>query len=244
MHTTTFGVIDDARRRRRRRLRTVLVLAVCTGVGVGVVVGRTQSPPTRAPAARSTNGTPTGLAQAYATQSVSVGCRDGVYGTAYGQLAPDWRRTSAGTLVAGPMAWVYVRRYASDFPRPTYHPSYAPVDRLAPAVKVLAVVNVGRTVRVRIPVSERTRLSLDYTFIQPTRIISGNAYFRVAAGASEITFAACPRGPGIHPSQFAGGFIVAGAQCARLDIYVGNRRRPLLRQIPFGVPARSCPAAG
>jgi hypothetical protein len=101
-------------------------------------------------------------------------------------------------------------------------------------------------VRVRIPASERTRLSLDYTYIQTGRNTSQGTYFRVADGASQVTFKACSlaQNPTGQPSQFAGAFIVAGAQCARIDIYTSARSRPLVRQLPLGVPARSCPATG
>ena len=175
------------------------------------------------------------------TQSVTVGCASAVYG----QMGPHWRSPANGTLIAGPIAWSVVRSLATDSGGPP-PASYAPYHGLAGSVKALVAVNAGTVVRVRIPASERTRLALDYTYIQTGRNTKQGTYFRVADGASQVTFKACSlaQNPTGQPSQFAGGFIVAGAQCARIDIYTSNSSRPLVRQIPFGVPSRSCPAAG
>ena len=160
-------------------------------------------------------------------------------------MASGWRSPANGTLVAGPLAWPYLRHLATDAGAPFPHPaSYAPTHGLAPSVKALVLVNAGTSVRVSIPASERGRLSLDYTYIQTLRSLNNGEYLRVADGASQVTFRACARGPGVGPTQFAGGIIVAGAQCARIDIYTSAGNRPLVRQIPFGVPGRTCPAAG
>jgi hypothetical protein len=178
------------------------------------------------------------------TQSVTVGCANAVYG----QMGPDWRSSANGTLVAGPIAWPVLRWLATDSGAGYVPPasSYAPRDGLATSVKALVAVNAGSVVRVRIPASERTRLSLDYTYIQTGRSTRQGTYFRVADGASQVTFKACSlaQNPTGQPSQFAGAFIVAGAQCARIDIYTSTNNRPLVRQIPFGVPGRSCPPTG
>jgi hypothetical protein len=175
------------------------------------------------------------------THSVTVACQNSVYG----QMASGWRSPANGTLIAGPLAWPYLRDIATDsgaaFPHPA---SYAPYHGLAPSVKALVLVNAGTTVRVSIPANERTRLSLDYTYIPTLRAMNNGVYLRVADGASQVTFRACARGPGVGPTQFAGGIIVAGAQCARIDIYTSPSKRPLVRQIPFGVRGHICPASG
>jgi hypothetical protein len=173
------------------------------------------------------------------TQSVTVACANRVIGP----LPRDWRSPSNGTLAAGPIAWPGARWVATAPPT-----RYALQRGLAPGEKALAVVNAGAIVRVSIPASERARLSLNYTYI-PNRGQaapgSGTPLYRLADGASNVTFKACPPQSNVEqPSEFAGSFIVAGAQCARIDIYTSTRNRPLRRQIPFGVPARSCPATG
>jgi hypothetical protein len=175
------------------------------------------------------------------TQSVTVGCAAAVYGG----MGPDWRSPANGTLIAGPIAWPVLRQLATDSGGPRAA-SYAPRHGLATSVKALVAVNAGTVVWVRIPASERMRLSLDYTYIQTGRNTSQGTYFRVADGASQVTFKACSlaQNPTGQPSQFAGGFIVAGAQCARIDIYTSAKSRPLVRQLPLGVPGRSCPATG
>ena len=175
------------------------------------------------------------------TQSVTVGCATAVYG----QMGPHWRSPANGTLIAGPIAWPVLRLLATDSGGPPAA-SYAPYHGLATSVKALVAVNAGTVVRVQIPASERTRLSLDYTYIQTGRSTNRGTYFRIADGASQVTFKACSlaQSPTGQPSQFAGAFVVAGAQCARIDIYASASNRTLVRQIPFGVPARSCPAAG
>jgi len=151
-------------------------------------------------------------------------------------MGPDWRSPANGTLIAGPIAWPVLRQLATDSGGPPAA-SYAPRHGLATSVKALVAVNAGTVVRVRIPASERMRLSLDYTYIQTGRNTSQGTYFRVADGASQVTFKACSlaQNPTGQPSQFAGGFIVAGAQCARIDIYTSAKSRPLVRQLPLGV---------
>lgn len=159
---------------------------------------------------------------------VVVGCASAVYG----QLAAGWRSPRHGALVAGPIAWVigFVGHQPSS--------AYAPSHGLAPGVKALAVVNAGPGVTVSVPAGERNRLSLDYTDVQP-RSPAGGAAYRVSDGAS--AFRPCARGQGLvgpdGRTQFAGGFIVSGAQCAELDIQPVASTVRMRRYIPFG---RSC----
>ena len=171
-----------------------------------------------------------------ATHSVVRGCADANPSIPPGRgLPPGWRSTSAGTIVAGPIAWLYLGRAGPHLVDLT------PRDGFAPAVKAMVEVTGGAIGRVVIPANERARLSLDYTSVPPRD--ARQDLFRVADGASQVTFKACSPGFG-SPTQFAGGFIVAGAQCARVDIYTSANGLPIRRQIPFGVPAHSCPATG
>ena len=138
--------------------------------------------------------------------------------------------------------WPELRNYASQLPASAYRTRRG----LARGFKALVAVTYGRVVRVAIPSSERSRLSMDYnsTPLEPRAILDGYAYFHVADGASNVTFHACA-GPGVDAhTPFAGYFIVAGKQCARIDIYTSASHRPLMRHIPFGVPRRSCPTTG
>ncbi len=168
------------------------------------------------------------------TQSVTLGCAASVVGP----TTPGWLSPSNGTLVAGPIAWPVLRRYAAGIPAA----GLAPHNGLALPVKALVSVASGTVVRVSVPTSERTRLSLYYITADPR---NAAGYYRVADGERDVTFDACAAGPGVaRTTQFAGYFIVAGAQCARVDIYTSTSRQPLRRQIPFGVSQHSCPATG
>jgi hypothetical protein len=241
----------------RRSIRLTIMISAAAVLSVGLdtsVQAQFKLPPPFPPAG---------------TQSVTVGCQysvDGGY-----QLNSNWRGPAQGTLVGGPAAWPFVRWLASDYPGPhppfLKAPSYATLSGLnggrfkgglvlAPDVEALVLVNAGAVVRIRVPVSERSRLSLDYTeapYYQLNVGPSGDGHYnRISDGASQVTFKACslakvdPYGmPGyILASQFDGWFIVAGAQCARIEIYTRSSNRPIVRQIPFGVTARSCPAVG
>lgn len=172
------------------------------------------------------------------THSAVRGCADANSSIPPGSGLPaGWRRPSNGTIVGGPIAWRALGRatYAAG--------ELAPRHGLGHGVKAIAEVTAGAVVRVVIPANERTRLSLNYTNVSP-RDARQNLY-GVADGARQVTFKACSAGYGDGPqTQFAGGFIVAGAQCARIDIYTSASNQPIRRRIPFGVPARSCPAAG
>ena len=150
-------------------------------------------------------------------------------------LAPGWHSPSTGAIVAGPITWPYLRLLAQ------HSGGLAPRHGLAPGVKALIVVAAGAVVRVGIPANESARLSLDYSNVPPRN--ARQNLFRVADGASRVTFKACASGQGPQ-TEFAGGFLVAGAQCARIDIYTSVSNRPIRRQIAFGVPQRSCPADG
>jgi hypothetical protein len=170
------------------------------------------------------------------TTSVVRGCATANPSVPPGTLPRGWRSPSAGTIAAGPIAWLFLGRAGPHLGR------LAPRHGLAPAVKAMVEVAAGAVVRVVIPVNERVRLSLDYTSVPPRD--ARQNLFRVADGASQVTFRACSPVSGEGPqTQFAGGFIVAGAHCALIDIYMRASNQPIRRQIPFGVPARSCPAA-
>ena len=178
------------------------------------------------PALAGARAAPDGSA---AARRVTLGCRNSVFGG----LGNGWRRASRGAIIAGPLAWPLLEYIASDSGKPFPHPSsYAARGDLAPSVKALVVINPGRTVRLSVQAGERARLSLDYDYVQGG---TPDGYFKVAAGAAAVTFVPCAQ-----QTQFAGGFIVAGRQCARLDIYVGHSAKPILSAIPFGVPTRRC----
>jgi hypothetical protein len=136
------------------------------------------------------------------TQSVVRGCASAspsVPGT--GGLPPGWRSPAVGTIVGGPIAWPGHGR--------AVYPSgeLGPHRGLAYGVKAIVEVTDRAVVRVVIPANEHARLSLDYTQVPP-RDPRQNLY-RVADGASQVTFKACSPAAGWGPqTQYAGGFLV------------------------------------
>jgi hypothetical protein len=160
-------------------------------------------------------------------RSVVVGCKRAVYG----QLGRHWRDPKS-TLVAGPLALASLLGYVRRAPASTYDSSHG----LAPQIKALAVVDAGRAVRLSVPARERDRLSLDYTYVHS---VAGTDKYRVSAGASNVTFKPCAasRYPGGR-TQFAGGFIVKGAQCAEIDVQPLGSPTATRRHVPFGHSCR------
>ena len=138
----------------------------------------------------------------------------------YGDLGKDWRR-KPNTIIVGPIA------FPNTFPPDGREPasSFAPVRGRYPGQKVLLVVAGKTTVRLVIPTSERRRLRLLY---DPSSW-SPSGLYRLSAGDDASAFQACP-----DETQFNGGFIVAGPQCARVLVYVAPRARPLTARLPFG----------
>jgi hypothetical protein len=148
-------------------------------------------------------------------------CDDAVYG----DLGRDWRNQ---TVLVGPVGLVG-RFYASQ-PKRIFQ---ALRKGLYPAQKVLLLVRRGKTVTLVVPPSARQSVSLLY---DPTVWKNSNAY-RVAEGDAAMTFEACEGLYGARPheyTQFNGGFVVAGARCAPLDVHAEGSDRPLRATLSFG----------
>ncbi len=192
-----------------------LVVAVIVCAAVSVPLLATRSSPTAVH--QPPNNRPGG-------RGLTVGCDH----TVYGQLGRDWRSTSAGTVIAGPLAWVYLRQAVNGIAIKRSH-----------FIKALAVVNAGTEVTVSIPRSEAHRVSLDYTSVAP------RSRFHLPEGASSVTLKACPNPRELDVSrgrsQFAGGFIVSGPQCAEVDIKPAGSAPTIRKYLSLG---QRCPAAG
>lgn len=185
-----------------------VALVVCAAVAVPLLA--THSGTT---AAHQSTTTPP------ASHGAVVGCQNAVYG----KLARGWRGKRSGTITVGPIAWVYLRGAGNPA---AIHRSHF--------IQALAVVNPGPDVIVSIPPSERSRLALDYTTVAP------RSRFYVSQGVSSVAFQPCPRlthGAGFS-RQFDGGFIVAGPQCAEVDVRVAGNPTTMRRDLPLGRP---CP---
>jgi len=148
------------------------------------------------------------------------GCESAVFGT----LASNWRQYAT---IAGPLAWLGISGYATDPP-----PTFAIQNGRYLFKKALAVVERGALVKIVVPESEWTRLSLSYG-------VSGRPdnLYKISEGKSTWALRACED----TETQFNGGFIVGGAQCAALDVFVEGKNQPIRVFIPFGTGKRPCP---
>ena len=153
-----------------------------------------------------------------------------------GSPLPAYWRTSKRTITAGGIAWFGLGD--ASYPPGTLTPH----NGLAPAVKSMAVVEDRTQVRVVIPAAERQRLSLDYSNVLPRD--PQQSLFRVSDGAYQVTFDGCSKFlAGGANTLFAGGFIVAGPQCATIDVYTSPDGTRVVQRIPFGVSTRTCAPA-
>jgi hypothetical protein len=143
----------------------------------------------------------------------------------YGHLGRNWRRRT-GTVVVGPIAFPDLFAPSRTAPASLF----APVHGRYLAQKVLLVVKAKKTVRLVIPADEATHLRLLYDLAAWKRADRHGRY-RLADGSTAAVFHACP-----SETQFNGGFLVAGRQCARVLVYVRGRTRPLTARLTFGRP--------
>jgi hypothetical protein len=193
----------------------VLALAACTAEEPA---GRAAGP-TAPPAAATTAATtrpPPGPPGAFVRT-----CESSVYG----DLGDGWR---AQSVVVGPLAFVALR-YAATQPAADFRRRGGGYQGL----KALAVVAAGATVTLTVPPAERRHLALLY---DPAAWKEDNHY-RLGDGDTAVTFQSCPpeqTPPGADGTQFNGGFLVAGARCATLEVSTPAWRAPWRVTVSFG----------
>jgi hypothetical protein len=144
-----------------------------------------------------------------------------------GTLPRNWQRSSA---VAGPLTLFFFGEVRENGRVSLASPSrFEPVagreNRYEPD-KVLALVRSGAMATLEVPDDQRD-LSLLY---DPERW--GGRSFRVADGDRAVTFHSCTGSD--DPTQFNGGFVVAGPRCAKLNV-VASGREPTTLILSFGV---------
>src|SRR5205809_4769012 len=171
-------------------LAGMALFAACTGG---------SSPDTRGSGPSATPTTPS--ATSPPAEPFVRTCEDNVYG----DLGFDWRDRS---VVVGAIAFVGLP-FAATAPRSDFTPDKGGFKR----VKALAVVDRGTEVTVIIPPDERGHVALVY---DPAAFDST----QIADGETSVNFHACGKGEGGFPgpTQFNGGFIVDGPQCATIDV--------------------------
>jgi hypothetical protein len=142
-------------------------------------------------------------------------CRSSVYG----DLGRRWLPSS---VVAGPLAFVRARAYATS----PYSFRGAGAGRYW-GNKLLVVVRTGWVARVIVPSAQRRKVALQYA---PEDF---NKAVVPAESEHDVTFAACPpRRPFLGPAsarwtQFNGAIVVAGRRCVRLAVYAAKQGHPL-----------------
>jgi hypothetical protein len=151
-----------------------------------------------------------------------------------GDIPPDWRTTHA--IIAGPMTMYLLHPVANLRPsRPVRnHPGLFVVQK--------AIIDVpnGYTVTISVPRYARTRVALFYARDSLGRALNGPA-MRIKQGQVVVTFQSCPRADQETDTQFGGGFIIAGARCARLGVTVIGQGRFTLA-LPAGVACQQTSA--
>jgi hypothetical protein len=213
--------------RRRRPWRSalaaaglVVALAACTAEGpAGRAAGATAAP--AAPTTAATTPPPAGQPASRSARPFVRTCESSVYG----DLGDGWRKQS---VVVGPLAFVALR-YAATQPSADFRRRGGHYQGL----KVLAVVEAGATVTLTVPAAERRHLALLY---DPAAWKEDNRY-RLGDGDTAVTFQSCPpeqTPPGADGTQFNGGFLVAGARCATLEVATPAWRTPRRVTVSFG----------
>jgi hypothetical protein len=151
----------------------------------------------------------------------------------YGRLdSRGWRQHS---IIAGPLVIYYADQFARQ--EGSYFEPIGGEDDHYAGQKLLLLVRRGAVATVVVPESERRYVALLYN---PAAWNDRNAY-RIDDGESAVTFKACKKGetapvggPPNAMTQFNGGFVVAGARCAGLDVRVRGQQRAIPVTLSFG----------
>jgi hypothetical protein len=157
-------------------------------------------------------------------------CETSVYGTLDD---PAWRTHS---VIAGPLVFYSADQYAEQ-PASLFGP-LAGNNGYYAGQKLLVLVRRGAVVTVVVPESVRRYAALLYS---PAAWNDRNAY-KIEDGESAVRFKACKKGetapvggPLNAMTQFNGGFVVAGARCAPLEVFVRGEQRLIPIKLSFGV---------
>ena len=148
----------------------------------------------------------------------------------YGELPAGWE---AQTVFAGPLGFF-------DLHRNLLEARYTPLrgtTRRYEAIKVLLLVKGGASATLTVPREERRQVALLYA----PPLARGGIGVSVAEGHAAVTFRACPASEDPPYTQFNGGFVVAGARCAQVNVTVEGRSEPFVLRIPFGASCSSAP---
>ncbi len=204
-----------------RRLLPVLMTLAAAGCSFDA----STSAPSR-PESTSSNEASAGENQAQ--QPFVRACESSVYG----KLQTRARRRHS--IVAGPVIFYFARSYASA-PTSSFDPAGGRRGRYW-AQKLLVVVRAGAVARVVVPRAEQRHAALLY---DPAAWTNEEGAYRISDGQTAVAFEACAEnrasplgGPVGAPTQFNGGFVVAGARC--LPLLVSTEQRTIRTTLSFG----------
>ena len=138
----------------------------------------------------------------------------------HGEIPPGWERTNA--VRAGPLTLFFFQPVAS-----LRSAQFAAVrgrrGHFRPT-KVLALVAGRSPVTLRVPRAERRSVGLLYRLPRLPRAA------RIVDALPLVRFQPCLSAE----TQFGGGFVVAGARCAHLEVLLEKRSEPMSLDVPFG----------
>jgi hypothetical protein len=203
-------------------LAAFATVILCTAPGCSSEGAETKGGERRAPSVPATTGAAIPKAGFVRT------CASSAYGTLD---SGAWREHS---IIAGPVAFYYADQY-----RAKAASELAPVrgksDRY-PGQKMLLLVHADAVATVAVPQGVRGSVALLYN---PAAWNDRNEY-TIDDGENAVRFRACKRGQtpptGGRPNamtQFNGAFVVAGARCVPLDVFVRGKR-PIRINLSFG----------
>lgn len=99
-----------------------------------------------------------------------------------------------------------------------------------PANKFVTLVEPGSSVLLVVPDQARQELGLLYD----REVWQRDSMYRIEEAGRAVVLAACSPQQRQEPTQFNGGFVVAGARCTVLDVYVKGEDAPKRLDISFG----------
>lgn len=221
---TTYGWYEVGRRRlpppqlltrwRKPLVASVVLIALLGAGGCGRAHRRAASADTGTGPRPEASGNPSQIGP-----EVTRACGD----AAYGRLGKGWR-SDPDTIRAGPLYFVYARGN-----RTMARKAFRGRGGRYPGQKMLIVVLRGRTAALAVPTREQRRLALLYSATQEAL-----PAYSLREGETAVRFTACSD----RDTQFNGGLILTGPQCATLNVRAGRSRSRV--SIPFGTGAAPC----
>lgn len=141
-------------------------------------------------------------------------------------LVSNVRDTDTQDVQVGPIVLGRVRQYETS---PTSN--FEGEDGRHAGLKVLLALDAASRAMLVVPEAEKDNISIGYAW-QWEREFDPSVVLRpISDGNRGVVFEACPN----RETHFSGGFYVAGARCADLDVYLEDTQEPTRITLGFGV---------